>query len=108
MDDGRVRRFLNSVMEEEELNDDEDDEDEVIEVDISALGTTSSPAHLITTQTISNQKNRNHANDSAKLTGLFFVNFCKESKTHLSEVESQTKMCTTFDIFWHSFSCPFT
>ena len=75
MDDGRVRRFLNSVMEEEELNDDEDDEDdedEVIEVDISALGTTSSPAHLITTQPISNQKNRNLANDSAKLTGLFF------------------------------------
>lgn len=83
MDDGRVRRFLNSVMEEEELNDDEDnDEDEVIEVDISALGTISSPAHLISTQPISNQKNRNHANDSAKLTGLFFVNFCKESKMY--------------------------
>ena len=80
MDDGRVRRFLNSVMEEEELNDDEDDEDEVIEVDISALGTTSSPAHLITTQTISNQKNRNHANDSAKLPGLFFKEILEERK----------------------------
>ena len=82
MDDGRVRRFLNSVMEEEELNDDEDDEDEVIEVDISALGTTSSPAHLITTQTISNQKNTDHANDSAKLTGLFFVNFAEITVGH--------------------------
>ena len=82
MDDGRVRRFLNSVMEEEELNDDEDDEDEVIEVDISALGTTSSPAHLITTQTISNQKNRDHANDSAKLTGLFSVNFAEITVGH--------------------------